>query len=68
VKRFLADRAKGCVCPPDLPVCACGRSAEAALLARGGVTPSPDEVSRNPRAGSARLRAARKLSVTEDPR
>ena len=66
VKRFLADRAKGCVCPPDLPVCACGRSAEAALLARGGVTPSPDEIARNPRAASARLRAARKL--TEDAR
>jgi 16S rRNA (cytosine1402-N4)-methyltransferase len=68
VKRFLADRAKGCVCPPDLPVCACGRSSEAALLARGGVTPSPDETARNPRAASARLRAARKLTATEEPR
>jgi 16S rRNA (cytosine1402-N4)-methyltransferase len=66
VKRFLAERAKGCVCPPELPVCACGRSAEAALLSRGGVTPSPDEVADNPRAASARLRAARKL--TEEPR
>jgi len=62
VKRFLADRAKGCICPPDLPVCACGRSAEAALLARGGITPSADEVAHNPRAASARLRAARKLT------
>jgi 16S rRNA (cytosine1402-N4)-methyltransferase len=68
VKRFLADRAKGCVCPPDLPVCVCGRSSEAALLARGGVTPSPDEIARNPRAASARLRAARKLTATEEPR
>jgi len=65
VKRFLADRAKGCICPPDLPVCACGRSAEAALLTRG-TTPSADEVASNPRAASARLRAARKL--TEEPR
>src|SRR3954453_19161817 len=64
VKRFLADRAKGCVCPPDLPICACGRSAEAALLPRG-TTPSADEVAANPRAASARLRAARKL--TEEP-
>jgi 16S rRNA (cytosine1402-N4)-methyltransferase len=66
VKRFLAERARGCVCPPDLPVCACGRSAEAALLARGGVTPTPDEIAHNPRAASARLRAARKL--TEEQR
>src|SRR3954454_11263448 len=64
VKRFLAERAKGCVCPPDLPVCGCGRSAEAALLPRG-TTPSADEVAANPRAASARLRAARKL--TEEP-
>jgi 16S rRNA (cytosine1402-N4)-methyltransferase len=61
VKRFLADRAAGCVCPPDLPVCACGREPEAALLTRGGIVPSPREVDRNPRAASARLRAAVKL-------
>jgi 16S rRNA (cytosine1402-N4)-methyltransferase len=66
VKRFLADRARGCICPPDLPVCGCGREAEAALLHRGGVEPSAEEVARNPRAASARLRAARKLS-TEEP-
>jgi 16S rRNA (cytosine1402-N4)-methyltransferase len=62
VKRFLAERAKGCICPPDLPVCACGRSPEATLLARGGVTPSADEIAHNPRAASARLRAAMKLT------
>jgi 16S rRNA (cytosine1402-N4)-methyltransferase len=60
VKRFLADRARGCVCPPDLPVCACGRVPEADLLTRGGVTPTPGEVADNPRSASARLRAARK--------
>jgi 16S rRNA (cytosine1402-N4)-methyltransferase len=61
VKRFLAARAQGCVCPPDLPVCACGREPEAALLTRRSIVPSADEVERNPRASSARLRAARKL-------
>jgi 16S rRNA (cytosine1402-N4)-methyltransferase len=62
VKRFLADRARGCICPPDLPVCACGREPEAALLARRSIVPSAAEVASNPRAGSARLRAATKLT------
>jgi 16S rRNA (cytosine1402-N4)-methyltransferase len=61
VKRFLAARAQGCICPPELPVCACGREPEAELLARGGVVPTPGEIDANPRARSARLRVARKL-------
>jgi len=65
VKRFLAERARGCICPPDLPVCACGRTAEAALLSRRSISPSPEELADNPRAASARLRAARKLRPEE---
>ncbi len=61
VKRFLVERARGCICPPDLPVCGCGREPEAALLTRGAIVPSPEEIARNPRASSARLRAAEKL-------
>lgn len=68
VKRFLAERAQGCICPPQLPVCACGREPEAALLTRGAVTPSAKEVAGNPRASSARLRAARKLTQTQSTR
>jgi 16S rRNA (cytosine1402-N4)-methyltransferase len=63
VKRFLADRARGCICPPELPVCGCGRTPEAALLSRRAIVPSAGEVEHNPRSSSARLRAARKLSA-----
>jgi 16S rRNA (cytosine1402-N4)-methyltransferase len=62
VKRFLGERARGCVCPPDLPVCVCGREPEAALLRRRSIVPSAEEIARNPRATSARMRGARKLS------
>jgi 16S rRNA (cytosine1402-N4)-methyltransferase len=61
VKRFLADRARGCICPPELPVCACGRTPEAELVTRRAVAPTPGEIAHNPRSSSARLRVARKL-------
>lgn len=66
VKRFLVDRARGCICPPDLPVCGCGREPEAALLTRGAIAASAAEMARNPRASSARLRAAVKLAANHD--
>jgi 16S rRNA (cytosine1402-N4)-methyltransferase len=61
VKRFLAGLARGCICPPGLPVCRCGHVPQAELPARGGLVPGEQEATENPRARSARLRAARKL-------
>src|SRR5688572_3256634 len=61
VKRFLVAKARGCICPPDLPVCACGRTPEAEPVFRRSVVPTAGEVADNPRSKSARLRAARKL-------
>jgi 16S rRNA (cytosine1402-N4)-methyltransferase len=64
VKRFLAARAQGCICPPDLPICRCGREPEAELVTRRGVVATPGEVAHNPRAKSARMRVARKLEAS----
>jgi 16S rRNA (cytosine1402-N4)-methyltransferase len=58
VKRFLREQERGCTCPPDFPICVCGREPALRALNRRAIRPSPREVAENPRAASARLRAA----------
>jgi 16S rRNA (cytosine1402-N4)-methyltransferase len=60
VKRFMRDLARGCICPPGMPVCGCGRDARAEMLTSRAVVPGPREADRNPRSRSARLRAVRR--------
>ena len=58
VKRFFAAQARGCTCPPDLPICVCGKEPSLRLVTRKAIRPSPSETAENPRASSARLRVA----------
>ncbi len=61
VKNGLAAFAKGCTCPPDFPVCVCGKTPQVRLITKKPVTAGPDELAENPRARSAKLRVAEKL-------
>jgi 16S rRNA (cytosine1402-N4)-methyltransferase len=63
VKRFFATERRGCICPPNTPVSVCGRNPRLRLVTRRSVTPSETEIAANPRARSARLRAAERLAA-----
>lgn len=62
VKSAFADHARDCVCPPDLPVCVCGAAPDLSVLTRRAVKPQSTEIANNPRARSAVLRVAEKVS------
>jgi 16S rRNA (cytosine1402-N4)-methyltransferase len=62
VKQHFRELEKDCICPADLPRCACNKKPVVRILTKKGLTPSPDEISANPLARSARLRAAEKLA------
>jgi 16S rRNA (cytosine1402-N4)-methyltransferase len=63
VKRFIATERRGCICPPELPVCVCGKNPRLRMVTRPSLTPSATEIAANPRARSARLRAAERLAA-----
>jgi 16S rRNA (cytosine1402-N4)-methyltransferase len=60
VKQRFVKSAKGCICPPDLPVCGCGRTPEFRLVTTKAVRPHTEEIALNPRAASARLRVVQR--------
>lgn len=66
VKRRLAELARGCVCPPSAPICICGVQPTVRLIHRKGVVAGPDELARNPRARTARLRIAERLEDVDE--
>lgn len=61
VKTFFKNESKGCICPPRTPVCVCGKIQQMKLITHKPLTPCTDEISHNPRARSAKLRAAEKI-------
>ncbi|MEA2348012.1 MAG: rRNA (cytosine1402-N4)-methyltransferase [Thermoleophilaceae bacterium] len=66
VKQFMAGRARGCTCPPDLPICVCGREPEGELVTKRAVAPTAGEIAQNPRAKSARMRVERRIAEDQD--
>ena len=61
VKSAMAAAAKGCTCPPEFPVCVCGKKPQVKLINRKPITSSPEELEENPRARSAKLRVCERL-------
>ena len=61
VKQFMRDKAQGCTCPKDFPVCVCGNKPKVKIITRKPILPSDEELERNPRARSAKLRVCEKL-------
>lgn len=61
VKQFMKDKAQGCTCPKDFPVCVCGKTPQAEIITRKPIVPTQEELDRNPRSRSAKLRVLEKL-------
>lgn len=65
VKQIFAENARGCICPPELPKCACGKVPIVKIVTKKPVTPGEAEISGNPRARSAKLRVCEKIHPME---
>ena len=63
VKNKFNEESRGCVCPPDFPICVCGAEARIRVLTRKPIRPPAEEVEGNPRSSAAKLRAAERLEV-----
>ena len=61
VKNAMAEAAKGCTCPPSFPVCVCGKKPQVRIVTRKPIVSGEEELERNPRARSAKLRICEKL-------
>ncbi len=66
VKQFMQQESKGCICPPEVPVCTCEHTASLRQINKRIISPSPEEIKRNPRSRSARMRAAERIIPQEE--
>lgn len=65
VKRFFAESARGCTCPPEFPVCVCGKKERVKILTKRPLRPTQEEIDMNPRAEAAKLRAVERVDPSE---
>ena len=63
VKNFFREQEKPCVCPPRIPVCVCGKKSTLKIITKRVITPDKEEVARNPRSRSAKMRVAERVYV-----
>jgi 16S rRNA (cytosine1402-N4)-methyltransferase len=63
VKQFMRQEARGCICPPELPICVCGHTPQVRLVTSRPITANTEEVATNPRSRSARLRVAERIAA-----
>jgi 16S rRNA (cytosine1402-N4)-methyltransferase len=61
VKNKFNEEEKGCICPPDIPICVCGRKPTVKIITKKPIVPDKNEIEENPRARSAKLRTAEKI-------